>query len=190
MTGIHRSIPLSLAAVLALAGPARATSKVTQVIDGLPQVIAPQQMIVSCNPLVLPSVCTQALGLVGGVVTATGLGGFTLVALPAGASLQAALDTLRAALGIASADPNRILIGSAFYPQTWEFPAAGAPGDSTLLPRTAHPLVAVLDSGVAYENYRDAPGRYKHAPVLSPTAFAAAADFFSHHPPPHHTTHP
>jgi serine protease len=174
---MHRSIPLSLAAVLALAGPARATSKVTQVIDGLPQVIAPQQMIVSCNPLVLPSLCTQALGLVGAVVTATGLGGFNLVALPAGASLQAALDTLRASLGIASADPNRILIGSAFYPQTWEFPAAGAPGDSTLLPGTAHPLVAVLDSGVAYEDYRNALGSYKQAPVFSSTDFAAGWDF-------------
>src|SRR5260370_21152053 len=177
MSGMERSIALALAAVLALAGPARATSKVTQVIDGLPQVIAPQQMIVSCTLLVLPSVCTQALNLVGGVVTATGLGGFTLVALPAGASLQAALDTLRAALGIASADPNRILIGSAFYPQTWEFPAAGAPGDSTLLPGTAHPLVAVLDSGVAYENYRDALGSYKQAPVFSSTDFAAGWDF-------------
>src|ERR1700730_6213503 len=107
MTGMRRAIPFALAAAAALAAPARATSNVTQVIDGLPQVIAPQQMIVSCNPSVLPSVCTQALGLVGGVVTATGLGGFNLVALPVGTSLQAALDTLRAALGIASAQPNR-----------------------------------------------------------------------------------
>jgi serine protease len=162
---------------VALAGPARATSNVTQVIDGLPQVIAPQQMIVSCNPSVLQSVCTQAIGLVSGVVTATGLGGFNLVALPAGASLQAALDTLRASLGIASAHPNRILIGSTTYPQTWEFPAAGAPGDSTLLPGTAHPLVAVLDSGVAYEDYRDVFGTYKQAPVFSSTDFAAGWDF-------------
>src|SRR5260370_38708804 len=127
MSGMERSIALALAAVLALAGPARATSKVTQVIDGLPQVIAPQQMIVSCNPLVLPSVCTQALNLVGGVVTATGLGGFNLLALPAGASLQAALDTLRAALGIASAAPNRTLTRGAYYPPSWAFPAAGRP---------------------------------------------------------------
>src|SRR3954454_7842576 len=148
MTRMHRTIPLYLAALIALAGEARASSNVTQVIDGLPQVVAPQQLIVSCNPAVLPGLCTQALKLVGAVVRATGLGGFELAELPAGASLQAALDLLRASLGIASAEPNRILIGSALHPQTWEFPAAGAPGDSTLLPGTAHPLVAVLDSVV------------------------------------------
>jgi serine protease len=174
---MHRAIPFSLAAAVALAGPARATSKVTQVVDGLPQVIAPQQVIVSCNPAVLQSLCTQALSLVGAVVTATGLGGFNLAVLPAGTSLQAVLDTLRASLAIASAEPNRILIGSTLYPQTWEFPAAGAPGDSTLLPGTEHPLVAVLDSGVAYENYRDALGSYVQAPVFSSTAFAEGWDF-------------
>src|SRR5260370_39508276 len=99
MICIHRAISLPLVAAVALAGPARAASSVTQVIDGLPQVIAPQQMIVSCSPSVLQSVCNQALGLVGGVVTATGLSGFNLVALPAGTSLQAPLVTRRRAPG-------------------------------------------------------------------------------------------
>src|SRR5258708_22133583 len=143
MTGMHRAISFSLAAAVALAGPARATSQVTQVVDGLPQVIAPQQVIVSCNPAVLQSLCTQALSLVGAVVTATGLGGFNLAVLPAGTSLQAVLDTLRASLAIASADPNRILIRSTLYPQTWEFPAAGPPPAHTPLPRAGHPPLAV-----------------------------------------------
>ena len=141
-----------IAAAAALASAARAATATTQVIDGLPQVIASQQLIVSCNAAVLPSLCTAALDLVGAVVSDLGLGNFRLAILPANTPLQGVLDLLRATLGIASAEPNRILIGSSAYPQTWEFPAAGAPGDATLMPGTAHPVVAVLDSGVAYED--------------------------------------
>ncbi len=162
---------------LALAAPARATPTVTQVIDGLPQVIAPQQMIVRCNPSVLASLCTTALNLVGAVVADTGLGGFNLAVLPVNVSLQSALDTLRAATAIASADPNRILIGSANYPQTWEFAAAGAPGNASLMPGNAHPMVAVLDTGVAYENYKRGGVTYAPAPVFAGTQFATGWDF-------------
>ncbi|HYR18555.1 MAG TPA: S8 family serine peptidase [Myxococcales bacterium] len=168
-------VPVALA--LALAGPARAVTATTQVIDGLPQVIVPQQLIVSCNPSAALSLCTSALNSVGAIVSVLGLGNFRLAILPANTPLQGVLDTLRGALGIASAEPNRILIGSAAYPQTWEFPAAGAPGDMTLLPGTAHPIVAVLDSGVAYENYADLRGSYARAPVFASTQFAQGWDF-------------
>ena len=163
-----------LVAVSALASsPAGAVTRVTQVIDGLPQVIAPQQIIVSCDPGALPLACTNALNLVGATLVATGQTLFNLVQLPVGVSLQGALDTLRAATGIASAEPNRIFIGSAIYPQTWHFPAAGQPGDSTLLSAGATPpIVAVLDSGVAYEDYLDASGVYARAPVFGGTQFA------------------
>ena len=166
-----------IAAAAALASPARAATATTQVIDGLPQVIASQQLIVSCNPAVLPSLCTAALDLVGAVVSDLGLGNFKLAILPATAPLQGVLDALRATLAIASAEPNRILIGSAAYPQTWEFTAAGAPGDMTLMPGTAHPIVAVLDSGVAYEDYADFRGSYARAPVFASTQFAQGWDF-------------
>src|SRR5712691_5777682 len=112
----RRGIVGPLVALLALAGsPAGAVPRVTQVIDGLPQVIAPQQIIVSCDPA-LPVVCSNALALVGATIVATGQAAFNLVQLPDGVSLQDALDTLRAAAGIASAEPNRIFLGSATYP--------------------------------------------------------------------------
>src|SRR5207237_6862164 len=80
--------------------------------------------------------------------------------------------------GIASAEPNRIFIASATYPQTWHFPASGAPGDSSLLsPGASPPVVAVLDSGVAYEDYLDLSGAYARAPVFDATQFAAGWDF-------------
>src|SRR6266852_2269533 len=175
----RRGIAGALVALLALAGsPAGAVPRVTQVIDGLPQVIAPQQIIVSCDPAVLPILCSNALDLVGATILDTGLAAFSLAQLPDGVSLQDALDTLRAAAGIASAEPNRIFLGSATYPQTWHFPASGAPGDSSLLSASAAaPVVAVLDSGVAYEDYLDLSGTYARAPVFDATQFAPGWDF-------------
>jgi hypothetical protein len=164
-------------AALMLAGPVQATTSTTQIIDGLPQVIAPQQVIVRCNPAVLPSLCTAALNSVGAIVGGLGLGNFQLALLPPNTPLQGALDLLRAALGIASAEPNRILIGSTAYPQTWEFPAADAPGDFSLMPAASHPVVAVLDSGAAYENYTGARGTYALAPVFATTKFAPGWNF-------------
>jgi serine protease len=178
-----------LVALLGLAGPTVAVPRVTQVIDGLPQVIVPQQIIVSCDPAVLPIACSNALALVGATIVVTGQAAFNLAQLPVGVPLQDALDTLRAAAGIASADPNRILIGSVTYPQTWHFPASGAPGDSCLVsagavpgtcslsPAGAAPVVAVLDSGIAYENYVDLTGAYARAPVFDATQFAQGWDF-------------
>jgi serine protease len=158
---------------------------VTQIIDGLPQVIAPQQIIVSCDVALLPVSCSNALALVGATVIATGRAAFNLAQLPEGVSLQGALDTLRAAAGIASAEPNRILIGSATYPQTWHFPASGAPGDSSLLSESARaPVVAVLDTGVAYEGYRNLSGTYARAPVFDATRFAPGWNFVNNSPHP------
>ena len=166
-----------LAAAAALAGPAHAVTATTQIIDGVPQVVVPQQLIVSCNPTAALSLCTSALDSVGALVSVLGLGNFRLAILPGNTPLQGVLDLLRATLGIASAEPNRVLVGSAAYPQTWEFPAAGAPGDATLMPGTAHPVVAVLDSGVAYEDYGDLHGSYVRAPVFASTEFAQGWDF-------------
>ena len=159
-----------LSAGLAIAGPARGVPSVTQVIDGLPQVIAPQQLIVACS-----GDCASALASVGAVLAATGQAAFSLAVLPDAVSLQWALDTLRATSGVLSADPNRILIGSTAYPETWHFPAMDAPGDATLMPAGASPIVAVLDTGVAYEN--DPLGLYAQAPVFAATAFAPGWDF-------------
>lgn len=170
---------LAAVSVAMAAKPAHAVTAVTQVIDGAPQVIAPQQLIVSCNPSALLS-CSNALGAVGATVVALGQDVFKLVALPDGVSLQGALDTLRGTLGIASADPNRIFLGSTGYPQTWHFPAMGAPGDATLLPLTQSPIVAVLDSGVAYESYSECLGpTYAQAPVFSGTRFVPGWDFIN-----------
>src|SRR5712692_4500813 len=116
-----------------LAGPVQSTTTTIQIIDGLPQVIAPQQVIVRCSPGLL-GLCTTALNSVGAIVGGLGLGNFQLALLPPNTPLQPVLDLLRATLGIASAEPNRILIGSTVYPQTWEFPAANAPGDHSLMP--------------------------------------------------------
>src|SRR5258706_13591659 len=91
MRSLHRIlVPVALA--LTLAGPARAVTATTQVIDGLPQVIVPQQLIVSCNPSAALSLCTSALDSVGAVVTLLGLGSFRLAILPANTPLQGVLD--------------------------------------------------------------------------------------------------
>ncbi|MFL5313235.1 MAG: S8 family serine peptidase [Myxococcales bacterium] len=175
----RRGTASAVVALFALASlPAGAVSRVTQVIDGLPQVIAPQQIIVSCDPGALPVACTNALALVSATIVATGQAVFNLAQLPDGVSLQGALDTLRAATGIATAEPNRIFLGSATYPQTWHFPASGEPGDASLLSADATaPIVAVLDSGVAYEDYLDLSGAYARAPVFDATQFASGWDF-------------
>src|SRR4051812_31731667 len=169
----HKTFATFVAAIVT-ASSARAALNVTEVIDGVPQVVAPQQLIVSCNPAVLPAVCTTVLGTVGAVVTAV-QGVFSLVTLPDGVSLQSVLDLLRATTAIASAEPNRILIGSTAYPQTWHFPAMGAPGDADLLPWYASPIVAVLDTGVAYESFP--LGVYAQAPALAGARFVQGWDF-------------
>src|SRR3954466_630192 len=161
--------------LLGLAGRAGAVPSTTQVIDGLPQVVAPRQLIVRCNPAVLPGLCSTALATVGGLVAVVGQTAFNLVVLPDGLALQGVLDTLRASTGIASAEPNRILIGSSAWPQTWHFSASGAPGDSTLLPGGTSPVVAVLDTGIAYEDQYF--GAYRRAAVFESTQFVPGWDF-------------
>src|SRR5207237_5548427 len=99
-------VPAAIVSLLASA-PARAVPAVTQVIDGAPQIIAPQQLIVSCDPL-LPILCANALAGVGAIVTEVGQDAFSLAVIPSGTPLQDVLDTLRAALGILSAEHNRI----------------------------------------------------------------------------------
>jgi hypothetical protein len=173
----RNAVAVSLLVLLTLARRADAVPNVTQAIDGLPQVIAPQQLIVSCQPLAR-DLCTTALNVAGALIIATGLSGFDLALLPDGVSLQDTLDTLRLSSAIASVEPNRILIGSTTYPQTWHFPAIDAPGDATLLPGSpAPPVVAVLDTGVAYENYEDLSGVYRQAPVFDGTSFAPGWDY-------------
>src|SRR4051812_44567492 len=96
----RKAVWTSLVAALGIAGSARALPQVTQVIDGLPQVIAPQQLIVRCTPGVLPAACAQVLAAVNAVVVATGEAAFQLLELPDGISLQGVIDTLRAASSI------------------------------------------------------------------------------------------
>src|ERR1700704_2001658 len=173
----RNAVAVSLLVLLTLARRADAVPNVPQAIDGLPQVIAPQQLIVSCQPLAR-GLCTTALHGAGALIIATGLSGFDLSGLSPGVSLQDTLDTLRLSSAIASVEPNRILIGSTTYPQTWHFPAIDAPGDATLLPGSpAPPVVAVLDTGVAYENYEDLSGVYRQAPVFDGTSFAPGWDY-------------
>src|SRR3989441_3979230 len=153
------AVSAAVLVLVTLTRGATAVPHVTQVIDGLPEVIAPQQMIVSCDPAVLPDLCAAALNTVGAIVAVVGQAAFNLAILPDGVDLQGALDTLRGLPGISSAEPNRILIGSSAYPQTWNFPAMDAPGDATLLPASTSasasanaPVVAVLGSGIGYRD--------------------------------------
>jgi len=77
-----KALLLQLFTVVILARRAEALPNVTQVIDGVPQVVAPQQLIVSCNTGVLPDLCTAALDTVGAVVVAVGQSAFNLAILP------------------------------------------------------------------------------------------------------------
>ncbi|HYS07399.1 MAG TPA: S8 family serine peptidase [Myxococcales bacterium] len=179
-------VSAALFCALALSRAATAVPNVTQVIDGVPQVIAPQQIVIRCDPTVLSTLCTAALDAVGAVLAVTGLSGFNLAILPDGLPLQNALDALRVSSAISSAEPNRILIGSTAYPQTWHFPAMDAPGDDTLLPKKSKGLiVAVLDTGIAYQSREDWNGNsYASASALDSTRFVQGWDFVNDDPFP------
>ncbi len=103
--------------------------------------------------------------------------------------LRAALAALAADPAVASATPNAIARGagrgSGRGADVWrslEWETAGrSPGTRWWNGARGHarrqPLVALLDSGVAYEDHRDAGGRYALAPDLECTPFAAGHDF-------------
>src|SRR5438105_926865 len=63
------TVPGALLVLVAATRGASAVPNVTQVIDGLPQVIAPQQIIVQCNPALLPLLCTTALDTTSSTAT-------------------------------------------------------------------------------------------------------------------------
>src|SRR5438105_7749470 len=94
------TVPGALLVLVAATRGASAVPNVTQVIDGLPQVIAPQQIIVQCNPALLPLLCTTALDTVGAGVAMAGQTALDLAVLPVCFSLKGAMDTLRALPGI------------------------------------------------------------------------------------------
>jgi len=117
--------------------------------------------------------CTTALNALGAVVIATGLGAFDLASCPPAPLCQNALDTLRISSAIASVEPNRILIGSASYPQTWHFPAIDRPATYPAAGQPCPSTRCRLDTGVAYESF----GPYKRRPYSNRTAFAPGWDF-------------
>lgn len=137
-------------------------------------------------------------------------GGARRMRIADGDSVAQKLAELRADPGVEYAQPNYLARAAAFYPDD---PGLGGPGEWHTLqwnffgpagvnapdaweiaralgaPGGRGAVVAVLDSGVAYENR----GRYRRAPDLHPSRFVRGWDFVDHDAHPNdengHGTH-
>jgi serine protease len=187
---LTRLLTLTIAS-LALASPAAAAEYV------------PNQVIVRYEPGT-PTTTKKAVEHDAGVETRQGLaGGARQVAIRDGDSVPTTLAELRRKPEVRYAVPNHIARASQFtpddpglarqwnltgrygigMPEAWQLAAdRGAPGG-------AGAVVAVLDSGVAFENY----GRFRRAPDLSRSTFVHPWDFVGRDPHPNdkygHGTH-
>lgn len=111
---------------------------------------------------------------------------FRVVKLPAGKSVHDAEREFESRDNVVYAEPNFIaraffVPNDPYYPLQWNFDNARYGGIHTQaawdISQGAGVTVAVVDTGVAYENYRDTSGRYYQAPDLANTKFTQGYDF-------------
>lgn len=112
--------------------------------------------------------------------------GYAPMRVPPGVSPEALLERLRQDERVASADragfiygasdsSERVTGGGSFVDLQWHLAAMNAPSYGTR--DLSGVVVAVLDTGVAYETYTDGAVEYVAAPSLSGTAFVSPYDF-------------
>jgi hypothetical protein len=151
---------------------------VLTLVDGVTQLVAPQQVVLSFAPASDPASRAAAMAAANVTVLNPGTGPYLLGVVNAQTPLQTALDLLRANPLVTSAEPNRVCGSAGVAPALWNYPAMNAPGDASLIPGSATaPLVAVLDTGVAYEDYADAYFTYARASAFATTTFAPGWDY-------------
>ena len=169
------TLPFALLALLAFAAPAAAEEYV------------PGEVIVKYRDGTTAT-AQEVVEQEAGTETETVLpGGSEQLAIEDGETVAETVDELRADPNVAYAVPNLVAHAAQFIPndpgvrlqwnlfeefgvgmpEAWPLAeAAGAPGGKGA-------VVAVLDSGVAYENYR----RYRRAPDLRRSSFVSGRDF-------------
>jgi len=99
-------------------------------------------------------------------------------------SAHEALTVARAVPGLAGARPNAITSGASCGPgdlvgYQWERTTTGTPALCADQSNSAPVTIAILDSGVAYEDYTDASGTYVAAPELAGVPFVDPWDFIN-----------
>lgn len=119
--------------------------------------------------------------------------GFQELAIPAGKSVEEMVEAFKARPDVEYAEPNYIahafmVPNDPYYSYQWHFPLINMPSawDQS---SGSGVVVAVIDCGVAYENY----GVYYQAPDLAGTNFVAGYDFVNNDSHPNddcgHGTH-
>lgn len=158
------------------AGPGRVDAR--SIVDTPTGPVIAHELVVAAAPGVSPGELADAAAAAGAQVVWRGprTGRYLLRVQGDTAAAVAEL----AALGVAAeVGPHRVVSGAGIAttpsPQLqWNLPAAGLDregGDGRGV------LVAVLDTGVAFEDHSDASGRYALAPDLAGVDFAAGYDF-------------
>ena len=114
---------------------------------------------------------------------------FMLLEFPAGKSVAEMVSAYRKDPRVVYAEPDYIVRAcwqpnDALYPSQWHLDNdeyGGIHMEEAWGVETGDPevIVAVLDSGVAYEDYEDAKGQYYQAPDLGNTSFVAGYDFIN-----------
>lgn len=173
LPGVSRLIaPLAVLAALALAGPATAASPgAVEQPD-----YAAGEVVVRLSGESLYAESARLAAEVGArVERVSARGGFATLSLSSGQE-AAAIERLRADPAVVSAEPNALKQPSRvpvdeFFPRQWDMKMIGAPEAwSTTLGFGV--TIAVLDTGVAYENY----GEFRRSPELSQAKFVFPYD--------------
>lgn len=173
LTAVSRLIvPLALLVALALAGPATAASP-----GALEQPdYAAGEVVVRLSGESPHAQSARLASQVGArVERVSARGGFATLSLPPGQEAEA-IERLRADPAVESAElnalkqPSRIPVDE-FFPLQWNMKLIGAP-EAWSTSFAAGVTIAVLDTGVAYENYEE----FGRSPELSQANFVSPYD--------------
>ncbi len=185
----HIVVLAALVVAVALPGVARAAS------------YAPRQVVVGYEPGPFPSLTADVSNRTGtaSVAASAGAPQTAVLTLPQGVSVNAAVAKLRRQAGVVYAvpdylahaagdwipdDPGRAHIPGGWQQMQWNFLAGeglDAPQAWANLIADHHPggrgvIVAVLDTGVAYRNWR----HFRRSPDFKRTRFVSPYDFVAH----------
>ena len=165
-------VPLTVLTALALAGPATAAS------PGVPEQAdyAAGEVVVRLSGESPHAESARLASQVGARVERVfARGGFVTLSLPPGQEAEA-IERLRADPAVESAElnalkqPSRIPVDE-FFPLQWNMKMIGAP-EAWNTSLAAGITIAVLDTGIAYENYRE----FGRSPELSQAKFVSPYD--------------
>lgn len=138
------------------------------------------QVMVSVNDGTLEELAQRHHSM---VLKASGPSGFGALAVPTGLSTPAFEAALRQDPMVRAVAPNAYIYGASMpwisstpraNAHQWHLNMVQAPAAG---PDLSDVVVAILDSGVAYENYSDTLGNYVQAPSLTQSLIVAPFDF-------------